>query len=98
MDDEQEGKLCNQSQPLEKPKVCNEELNNEEEDRGSPMDVYFCFSNSEILCRKEVCLLDHVQEWSGISFEMHEKNEVVKSKILNEYVDVLVEDCHEHSC
>ena len=26
------------------------------------------------------------------------KNEVVKSKILNEFVDVSVEYCHEHSC
>ena len=98
MDDEWEGNLCNQSQPLEKPAVCNEELNNEEEDGGSQMDVSFCFSNSEIFCRKEVCFLNHVEEWSGISFKMHEKNEVVKSEILNEYVDVLVEDCHEHSC
>ena len=98
MDDEQEEPLCNQSQPLEKPAVCNEELNNEEEDGGSQMDFSFCFSNSDFFCRKEVCLLDHVEEWSGISFEMHEKNEVVKSEILNECVDVLIEDCHEHSC
>ena len=62
------------------------------------MDVSFCFSNSEFFCQKEVCLLDHVEERSGISFKMHEKNEVVKSEILNEYVDVLVEDCHENSC
>ena len=62
------------------------------------MDVSFCFSNSEFFCRKEVCLLDHVEQCTSISFEMHEKNEVVKSKVLNEYVDVLVEDCHEHSC
>ena len=79
MDDEREGQLCNLSHPLEKPAVCNQELNNKEEDGGSQMDVSFCFSNSEIFCRREVCLLDHVEEWSGISFEMYEKNEVVKS-------------------
>ena len=62
------------------------------------MDVSVCFSNSEFFCRKEVYLLDHVEEQSAISFEMHEKSDVVKSEILNEYVDVLVEDCHEHSC
>ena len=46
MDDEREGQLFNQSQPLEKTTVCNEELNNEEEDGGSQMDVSCCFSNS----------------------------------------------------
>ena len=29
---------------------------------------------------------------------MHGKNEVAKSEILNEFVEVLVEDCHENSC
>ena len=66
MDGEQGGQLFNQSQPLEKTALCNEELNNEEEDGGSQMDVSFCFSNSEIFCRKEFCLLDHVEEHSGI--------------------------------
>ena len=42
-------------------------------------------------------MLDPVEEHSDISFEMHEKNEVVKSKILNEFVDVSVEYCHENS-
>ena len=42
-------------------------------------------------------MLNHVEEHSGISFEMHENNEVVKSEILNEFVDFLVEDCHDHS-
>ena len=97
MDDEQEGQLCNQSPPLEKLAVCNEELNNEEEDGGSQMDVSFCFSNSEFFCRKEVCLFDHVEEQSGISFETHENNEVVKSEILDEVVDVLPGNCHEFS-
>ena len=45
MGDEQEGQLCNQSRPLEKTGACHEELNNEEEDGGSQMDVSFCFSN-----------------------------------------------------
>ena len=61
MDDEREGKLCNQSQPLEKPDVCNEDLNNEEEDGGSQMDVSFCFSNSEILCQEEIYLVDPIE-------------------------------------
>ena len=61
------------------------------------MDVYFCFSNSETFHQKEICLLDLVEEQSDTSFEMHGKNEVVKSEILNEFVDVLVEDCDEHS-
>ena len=42
MDDDQEGKLWNQCQPLEKPAVCHEELNNGG-DRGSQMDVGFLF-------------------------------------------------------
>ena len=29
---------------------------------------------------------------------MHGNNEVVKSKILNKFVDVLFKNCHEHSC
>ena len=29
---------------------------------------------------------------------MHGKNEVAKLEILNEFAEVLVEDCHEHSC
>ena len=61
------------------------------------MDVSFCFSNSEFFFRKEVCLLDHVEELSGISFEMHEKNEVVKSEILDEVVDVFPGNCHDFS-
>ena len=48
MDDKQDKQLCNQSHPVEKPTVCNEELNNKEEDGGSQMDVSFCFSNSAI--------------------------------------------------
>ena len=79
MDDEQEGQLCNQSQPLEKPAVSNEKLNNEEEDGGSQMDVSFCFSNSEIFCQEEICLLDSIERQNDISFEMHEKNQVVHS-------------------
>ena len=52
MDDGKEGQLCNQSQPLEKPTVRNEDLNNEGEDGGSQMDVSFCFSNSEFFCQE----------------------------------------------
>ena len=50
MDDEREGQLCNQSRPSEKTAICNEELNNEEEDGGSQMDVSFCFSYSKFFC------------------------------------------------
>ena len=59
--------------------------------------MFIFFSNSEIFCRKEVCLLDHVEEQSGISFEMHENNEVVKSEILDEVVDVFPGNCHDFS-
>ena len=62
MDDEQEGQVCNQSQPLEKPAVCNEELNNEKEYGGSQMDVSFCFSNSEIFCQEEIFLPDPTEK------------------------------------
>ena len=37
---------------------------------------------------------DHVEERTGISFEM---NEVVKSEILDEVVDVSPRNCHEFS-
>ena len=65
--------LCNQSQPLEKPAVCNEELNNKEEDGGSQMDVSFCFSSSEIFCQEEIYLLDPIEEMNDVSAE-HIKN------------------------
>ena len=52
------------------------------------MDVPFCFSNSEMFFQKEICLLDPVEEQSDISFEMHEKDEVV---------DVSPGNCHEFS-
>ena len=42
-------------------------------------------------------MLDHVEEQSGISFEMHENNEVVKSENLDEVVDVSPGNCHEFS-
>ena len=42
-------------------------------------------------------MLDPVEEHSDISFEMHEKNEVVKSEILDEVVDVLRGNCHKFS-
>ena len=42
-------------------------------------------------------MIYHVEEWSGISFEMHEKNEVVISEILDEVVDVWPGNCHEFS-
>ena len=63
---------------MEKASVCNEQLNNKEEDEGSQMDVSFCLSNSEIFCQKGIYLLDPIKEQSEISFEMHGKNEVVK--------------------
>ena len=71
MDDEQEGHLCNQSQPLEKPAVCNEELNNEEEDGGSQMDVSFCFPNSEIFCQEEIYFLNPIEEMNDVSSEAY---------------------------
>ena len=58
----------------------------------------FVFQIQKFFVEKKFCLLNHVEEQSGISFGMHGKNEVAKSEILNEFVEVLVEDCHEHSC
>ena len=78
MYDEREWQLCNQSQPLEKPVVCNE-LNNDEEDEGSQMDVSFCFSNPEIFCQKEICLLDPIEEMNDVSFNTYKEYEVLKS-------------------
>ena len=46
MDDKKEEQLYNPSQPIEKPAVCYEELNNKEEGEGSQMHVPFCCSNS----------------------------------------------------
>ena len=69
---------CNQSQHIEKPAVCDEELKYEEKEQGSQLDVSFCFSNSEIFCQEEIFFLDPIEKQNVISFEMHEKNEVVK--------------------
>ena len=55
------------------------------------------FFNIIFFRRKEVYLLDHVEERSGISFEMHEKNEVIKSEILDEVVDVSPGNCYVFS-
>ena len=57
MDDGREGQLCNQSQPLEKPAVCNEELNNEEEDGGSQMEVSFVFQVQKFFVKKKSIFL-----------------------------------------
>ena len=78
MDDEKEGQLCNQSQPLEKPVVCHEKLNNEEEYGGSQMDVYFCFSNSKFFCQEEIHLLDPIEEMNEVSDEAYKEYEVLK--------------------
>ena len=45
MEDENDEQHCNQSQHIEKPEVCDDELNHEENGKGSQMDVSFCFSN-----------------------------------------------------
>ena len=58
---------------MEKPTVCNEELNKKEEYEGSQMDVSICFSKSDFFCQKEICLLDPVEEQSDISFEIQKK-------------------------
>ena len=94
MDDEREGKLCNQTQPLEKSAVCNEELSNEEEDGGSQMDVSFCFSNSEIFCQEEIYLLDPIEEMNDVFAEAYKEYEVLKLEILDEVVDVSPGNCH----
>ena len=35
---------------------------------------------------------------NDVSTEAYKEYEVLKSEILDEVMDVLVEDCHEHSC
>ena len=79
MDDEHEEQLCNLSQPIEKPAVCNEELNNREEEEGSQMDVTFCFSNSEFFCEEEIYLLDPIEEMNDVSAESYKEYEFSKS-------------------
>ena len=86
--------LCNQSHPIEKPAVCNEELNMKEEDEGSRMDVSFCSSNSEIFCQEEIYLLDPIEEKDDISADTHKRNQVINSEILNEVIDISFENCH----
>ena len=44
------------------PTVCNEELNQREEDEGSPMDVSFGFSNSKFFCQEEIFWLDPIEK------------------------------------
>ena len=97
MDDEWEGQLCNQSYPLEKLAVCNEELNNEEEYEGSQMGVSFCFSHSEIFCQEEIYLLDPIEQMNDVFVEAYKEYEVLKSEILDEVVDVSPGNCHEFS-
>ena len=46
IDDEKEEKSSDQSQNVDIPAVCNEELNHKEEDGGSQMNISSCFSNS----------------------------------------------------
>ena len=43
-------------------------------------------------------MLDPIEERNDVSAEAYKEYEVVKSEILNEFVEVLVEGCHEHSC
>ena len=72
-------------------------MNHKEEDEGSQMNFSSYFSNSEIFCQEEIWLFDSTERQNDISFEIYEKNQVVNSEILNEVVDVLVGNCHEHS-
>ena len=37
-----------------------------------------------------------LKKQNDASFEIHEKNQVINSEILNEVVDVLFKNCHEH--
>ena len=61
-----------------KQAVCDEELNNKEEDEGSQRDVPFCFSNSEIFCQEEIHLLDPIEEMNEVSDEAYKEYEVLK--------------------
>ena len=82
---------------FKKPALCNEELNNKEEDQGSQMDVSFCFSNSEIFCQEDIYLLDPIEEMNDVSTEAYKEYEVLKSEILDEVVDVSRGNCHNFS-
>ena len=91
MDDKKEEQLSNQSHHVKKPEVCNEEVKHQKENHGY-------FSNLEISCQEQgFCSLDFFEEQNDNYFEMHGKNEVVKSEILNDVVDALVENCYENS-
>ena len=54
----QEEKSCDQFQHVQKPEVCNEELNHKEEDEGYKWKVSSCSSNSE-------CSLEGISTQNG---------------------------------
>ena len=73
-------------------------MDNKEEDEGSQINVSFCFSNSEIFYQNKICFSDYIGENNYIYVETYREDEVVKSEILNEIMDVVVENCHENYC
>ena len=80
------------------PPVCNEELNHEEKEEGSQINVSSYFSNSDFFCQEQsIFLFYFIEKQNDISFEMHEKKQVINSEILNEVVDVSFENCHKLS-
>ena len=79
MEDEKDEQHCNQSQHIEKPTVCDEELNHKKEYEGSQMNVSSYFSNSEIFCQEEICFLDPIEERNDVSGEAYKEYEVLKS-------------------
>ena len=45
--------------------------------------MFLFFSNSEIFCHEEICLLDSIKEKDDIAADTPQENQVVDSRIFN---------------